>query len=412
MRSRNLALGVIALVGISWSAAQLVSSPGYRVKVTLASATNLVVGGTVKVNGFKAGKITNLTVQDGKAVLDLSLDHKFSPLHDGASAAVDWKALLGERVVNIQDGPSANAALPSGGMIAGVQAAPVELDQVLNALTPTTRTHLVGLVKSLDAAMSGQSNTQNLKASIQSAGPALQALGDVLRAMGTDGPAISNLVTRLNGMVGLLATRDADIRAMIDELTHLTTLTAAQRDNLNAALKVLPGTLRTATSVLGEVPGTVSKTNPLLKNLRESTSQLPTVAHNLRPVLTTLQPVAQRLNTTLASAAQLLQTTPGLLTAATNTLPGIQGTLNYLQPVLSFLRPYTPEAVGFLSTWASAFGNYDGNGHYARIFAQAGLATPLVNPGVVPPGVVRDPYPQPGALVNQPWTDAFGSAAK
>lgn len=412
MFKRNLALGAAALAVLVWGASSLTSSPDYQVKVVLASATNLVPGGTVKVNGFKAGRITTLDVKDGKALVGLSLDHKFAPLHDGAKVVVDWKALLGERVVDISDGAATNAAIPRDGMISGTQAAPVELDKVLNTLTPKVRTQLTSLVRSLDSTVSGGTNEANLKATIQNAGPALQALGDVLRAVGTDGPAIKNLVSRLNGMVTLLAARDGDVRTMIDALSNLTAQTAAQRANLSASLKLLPGTLETATSVLGNVPSTVDKANPLLQSLRKSTSQLPQVANNLQPVLTTLQPVAQRLNTTLASAAQLLKLTPGLLDSANGTVPGVQATLNYLQPALSFLRPYTPEAVGFLSAWASAFGNYNSNGHYARIFVQAGAASADANPGVTVPGVINDPYPLPGALVNQPWTDAFGSGTK
>lgn len=388
------------------------SSSNYEVQARFASASNLVVGGTVKVNGFKAGHISGLSVENGKALVKLSLEKKYAPLHDGATAVVDWKALLGERVINITDGAKANVKIPDGGSLAGMQAAPVELDEVLNALDATTRSHLVSVVKGLDKTVSGTANVRNLSATLQTAGPALQALGDVLRGLGTDGPAIKALVSRLNDMVGTLAARDGDIRAMVDQLGQLTRLTAAQRENLSSALKQLPGTLTTAKTVLDNVPGSVDKANQLLKNARGATSQLPAVARNLRPVLQTLQPISARLRSTLGAASQLLQYTPGLLTTANATLPGIEQTMAWLQPVLSFLRPYTPEVVGWLSAWGSAMSNYDANGHYARIFAQAGGATLNVNPGIVPPGITNDPYPLPGAVVNQPWIDAFGSGVR
>jgi phospholipid/cholesterol/gamma-HCH transport system substrate-binding protein len=405
-------LAVVALAGTWIGFKVLGGGASYHVKVVLGSATNLVVGGTVDVNGFKAGKISRLSVRDGKALVELSLNSSYAPLHDGSKVVVDWKALLGERVVYITDGSRSNAKIPSGGMIAGSQAEPVELDRVLTALDAKTRGHLVSLVKSLNSTIGGKTNEQNLSATLQSAGPALQALGGVLRALGTDGPAIKNLVSQLNSMVTTVSSRDANIQVMIDDLAHLTTLTAAQRQSLTDALKRLPATLQVANKALGDVPGAVANSVPLLKDLRPATAQLPGAAHNLKPVLVSLQPVATRLRSSLSAVAQLLQYTPGLLSAANTTLPGIESTLTYLQPVLSFLRPYTPEAAGFFATWGSAFANYDANGHYARAFAQASGTSLNVNPGVQPPGTTNAPYPLPGATGGQPWTDAAGSGPR
>ena len=37
------------------------------------------------------------------------------------------------------------------------------------------------------------------------------------------------------------------------------------------------------------------------------------------------------------------------------------------QPVLEFIRPYTPDFVGWLRDFGQGAANYDANGHYARI---------------------------------------------
>jgi phospholipid/cholesterol/gamma-HCH transport system substrate-binding protein len=210
-------------------------------------------------------------------------------------------------------------------------------------------------------------------------------------------------------MVTTVSSHDDVIVSVLDELKQITSAAASQHENLSAALKLLPQTLQTATGTLSELPGVVANTDPLLAQLRPVAAQLPAVASNLDPVLRELQPVAAKLQPTLLAAAGLLHYTPGLLNAAQSTVPGIDATLTYLEPVLSFLRPYTPEVTGVISTWASAFSNYGPNGHYMRAFVQAGLTAVDVNPGIVPPGDVNDPYPLPGANVGQPWTDAFGS---
>jgi phospholipid/cholesterol/gamma-HCH transport system substrate-binding protein len=41
--------------------------------------------------------------------------------------------------------------------------------------------------------------------------------------------------------------------------------------------------------------------------------------------------------------------------------------LQRAQPVLEFIRPYTPDLVGWLRDFGQGAANYDANGHYARV---------------------------------------------
>jgi phospholipid/cholesterol/gamma-HCH transport system substrate-binding protein len=403
--------GLVVLVVLATGGWALLGGGKYRVGVLLGSATNIVKGGSVLINGFDAGSVSDLGVKDGKAYVELELDSDRAPLHSGATVSVAWKALLGERLVEVHDGPSSGPEIPSGGMLTGTMAQPVELDQVLNALDPGVRAHLSSLVQQLNGTLQG--NEGNVKATLQSAGPALSSLGSLLKGIGTDGPAIKDLVTTLNQLTGTLAARDGDLRGVVDDLSHLTSVVSAQRQQLSQSLQKLPGTLDQATSTLGDVPGVADKAVPLLRDLQPATEKLPSVARNLKPVLQDLRPLVADLGPTLTAAQQLLGTTPGLLDQAHAAVPGVTSAVSYLQPAFAFLRPYTPETASFFALWGSAFANYDANGHYARIFGpQVGGTSVNNNPGVVPPGIRNDPYPLPGAAGNQPWTDAFGSGAR
>lgn len=406
---RLLVICLVAAAAVGTGAWVLVQR-SYEVDVLLASATNVVEGGSVVVNGFTAGTVSKIAVQDGKARLTLSLDRDHAPLHDGAVVRVEWKALLGERLVQVQDGPEANAVIPDGGTLRGTMPTPMEFDQVLDALDPPTRQHLTSLVNSLNGTVKG--NEQDLNKTLRTAGPALQALGEVLRGLGTDGPAIKQMITQLDGVVTTLAQRDSEVANVVDQLSKTTSATAEQRDRLREALQKLPGTLRNANKTLGDVPGVVDKTVPLLEDLKPATEQLPSVAKNLRPVLQDLRPLAAELRPTLDAAQTLLNHTPALLDSLHAVLPGLNSLVGDLTPALGYLRPYTPEAAGVLANLGSASANYDSNGHYTRIFIQAGLANANVNPGVVPPGFSRTPDPYPGEAGNQPWTDAFGSGMR
>ena len=100
--------------------------------------------------------------------------------------------------------------------------------------------------------------------------------------------------------------------------------------------------------------------------------------------------------------------------------------LNKTEPVLKFIRPYTPDFVGWMRDFGQGAANYDANGHYARIqpifntfsFADnptGGTLTPIPNSqrltglqtGQVKrcPGAASQPPPDGSA----PWRDTTGT---
>jgi phospholipid/cholesterol/gamma-HCH transport system substrate-binding protein len=383
------------------------SGGDYEVSVVLDNASNLVKGGPVLVNGFEAGHVRSVKVQDGKALVDLALDKDFAPLHDGARIVTSWKATLSERRLDITDGPASNAAVPDNGMVPGEQPAAMELDDVLAALDGPTRAHLASSVQRLRRTVSGQE--KDTAETLAAAGPALEALGKVTQAVGADEPAINDLVVRVNAMMEVLARRDGQIRDTVDSLGAVTDEVAARRKKLRGALRELPPTLGALRGTMQGISDAADDAVPLLKELAPATAKLGPLAHDLKPVMQDLRPLAADLRPALASANELLQYTPGLLDGAHALLPEGETALDRSAAAVAYMRPYTPEITGYLSTWASSFANYDANGNFARFVALASGTSLNANPGIVPPGLTDDPYPVPGAVVKQPWTDAFGS---
>lgn len=412
MRRRGVALTLIAAVlgtvlSSIWAWAE---ASGYQVNIVLPSATNIVEGGSVQVNGLSAGKVESIEVRDRKAMVRVSLDSDFAPLHDGTSAQVEWKASLSERIIQLRPGPATNAEIPDDGMLRADAQAPVEMDQVLAALDPETRQRLSSLVQRLQGTVGGEE--PDLNRTLRTAGPAVQSLGQVLDAVGTDGPAIRSLVTQLSQMTGAVAARQSDLQGTVQNLSQFANGTAAQREQLRASLRELPPTLRTARSTLDTVPGAVDQSLPLLQDLRPAAAKLPQVARNLSPLLSDLRPATAELKPTLESAQGLLARTPAMLDSAHAVLPGAKNAVDRATPALSFLRPYTPELTGWLANWGSATANRDSYGNYARIWVQGGAGNVNANPGVMPPGVGKKSTRVPGELEGQPWTDATGSGMR
>lgn len=407
MRLYAILGGAIALViaGV-W----LLTGSNYTAKLVLPAATNIIEGGRVQLNGFDVGRVEQIELEGQQPLLTLSIDRDHAPLHEGAQVVIEYQALLGERLVQITDGPASNPEIPSGGLLAGSFPKPTEVDDVLAALDPPTLKRVSSLVNELNSTVKGHENDINL--SVEAAGPALKAVGGVLDAIGTDGPAVRALVTRLNDLTGTLAARQGDVRTVVTELARLSALAKDRRQQLREALTLLPPTLRTAQGTLDRVPPVVDEAVPLLQDLEPGTARLPSVARNLRPVLEDLRPTLRELGPTLSDLDELLDRTPELLDAAEDTVPGITDTLDTLEDPVNFLRPYTPEAMGWISQWNSSSSNFDANGHFMRFIVHAGTGSVIPNPGVQPPLLRLNPYPDPGSNGGTPWTDAFGSGVR
>ncbi len=406
MSNNAIKFGVAGLAIMAVAGFTMVGGGQYDASVTLDAATNVVSGGPVLVNGFEAGKVTGVEVVDGKAKVSFELDDDHAPLHAGAQVVVEWKAALSERIVSITDGSSDNASIPDGGTVPGQQAKPTEIDDVLNSLDDPTRERLQSLTKRLSATLDG--NEDDLHSTVAGAGPALEALGQVLRALGTDGPAIRNLVTRVDATMGVLADRDDEVAEIVTQLASLTNKVTARRAEVRETLKGLPATLEQARQTLDRIPATTDQAVPLLKDLAPATEALKPVAKNLAPVLRDLRPLTADLRPALNSLDSLLGVTPELLQVTNATLPGIKQFVDSARTPVEYVRPYTPEIAAYPTLWASAFANYDSYGNFARLLLSASGTSLNENPGILPPGISDDPYPVAGAIVNQPWTDANG----
>ncbi|MDQ6524578.1 MlaD family protein [Nocardioides sp. LHD-245] len=406
MERSAIVAGVLAAALVGGGAVALEKGDGYAVRAVLPNAGNLFVGSSVMYDGYEAGSVTDIEVQDGRALVSLSLDDEFGPLHDGASVEVVWKAALGERLVRVVDGDEKNAELPDGALLAGVQREPVELDAVLSALDEPTRTHLASLVTRLEGTLRGREG--DARDSLTAAGPAVEQLGAVLRGVGTDGEAIRQIMQQLDETMGILGSRGESLERVVTSLASATNAVAQQQRGLGETLDRLPPVLSSATRTLDRVPGTVEETLPLLADLAPATKSLKPVAKNLRPLLQDLRPTVADLQPTLVALSELLGITPALLDVSTATLPSADTALIGLTPAIDFLRPYTPEIVGWATNWGSAGGNKDSNGHYVRFHIQTGTEAviPSSRPG---PGVTQNLTPEPGEPVGQPWTDADGS---
>ena len=381
----------------------------YILDVLAPAADGLVTGSVVRIGGQDVGTVADIGVEGDQARLRLEINPDSGPLHAGTEVHVRWNSVVGRRYVDVEPGPNSNPVLPQGKLVRGTTER-VELDDIAAMLDGPTRTKVQQLVSQLDATL-GRSD-QDLNATLDQAGPFVKALGEVLEGVGKDGDAIRSLITNLHDVTSALSSRDADVAGTVADLRSLVGVAVRHADRLRTALDEVPATLRAADSLLGKVPAAVDETVPLLEDLQPAVAKLPSVVRRLDPVLRDLRPVVAELRPTLNAVDELLEQTPGLLKIATQTVPDLETALSQLQPAVSFLRPYTPELVGFLTNWSSLFSGKNSAGHFGRAMIPVSASSFNSNPGLLPPGMSQAQEPAPGSLINQPWTDANGDGIR
>src|SRR6476661_648109 len=108
------------------------------------------------------------------AVIELSLDDSIAPLHQGTTATIRNPSLtsIAGRYVSLIPGPNSAPEIPSGGEIPTQDTTEiVDLDQLLNSLTPPVVAALSQVVHGSADASSGRG--RQLAAAIHSLNPAL-----------------------------------------------------------------------------------------------------------------------------------------------------------------------------------------------------------------------------------------------
>ncbi|WP_034269534.1 MlaD family protein [Haloechinothrix halophila] len=398
-------LGVAGLGGLY----TLASDDDYRVQFVVPSAAQLVEGSFVWIDGQEAGSVSRLEARDGKAIVTATIDEAYAPIREGAVTRVEWQSVLGERILSIEPGPAEAKPIPSGAMYTA-KSSQIEVDQVLATLDDKTRNRLNSLIRRFAKTVDGKE--KDLRKTLASAGPAVRAMGSVLEAVGRDGPAIRELVTELEQLTSAVAERQTDLSNVVQDFNKVAGTMAEKQQQLKEGLAELPATLKEAKGTLDEVPETVDEASPLLDDMDPATRRLASTSRMLRPVLARLRPTVAQLRPTLESAAGLLGKTPALLDRTHDVVPQVTRIMEKVHPAVSYLRPYTPEAVGWVNNWGRDYAHYDAEGHvWLGGLAQVGPAAFNAQPsGGLPP--LSTHQPKPGEVVDQPWTDAHGSGMR
>jgi phospholipid/cholesterol/gamma-HCH transport system substrate-binding protein len=291
--------------------------------LTVAQAVTPGQGQSVQVAGVKIGKIADVELRGGQAVLGLDIERKYA---DEGLIRTDARALLRPRTplkdMYLQVFPGSRDAAPAkGGFELPIQATltDVNLDEIVAQLDTRTRDYLTLLVSGTGQGLKGRG--ADLAEVFRRFGPTVRDLGRVNRSVANERVALRRLVTSLSKLSGRLARKPKDLSQLVSTANATFGAFASEDANLRDTVAELPATLRQATSTLADVrpfanelgPATKALTptvralddsNPEVKALaREATpivrSEIRPFARAARPVTRDLRPAATNLAATL-----------------------------------------------------------------------------------------------------------------
>ena len=133
--------------------------------VEFKDAAGLLHSNDVRMAGVQVGQVATIAVRKDLALVGMKLEGRYLPVYRNAKAIVRPKNLLGETYVEIDRGTAGAGEMHDGDTIPLAQTlTPVQVDELLNALDPSTRQKLTIIINALGEATAQRGQDLNLGA--------------------------------------------------------------------------------------------------------------------------------------------------------------------------------------------------------------------------------------------------------
>lgn len=417
---RNLVLrGLVALACVGVVAATTVAATNtstgvVTVSATMADATPLRSGNTVRAAGVQVGRIESVTLDARRhAVVTMTVERGVLPLHTDATATLVPQDLLGERFVALDPGSPSAPVMPEPYRIPIEHTkSAVDLQSVVDMVDDPTGTALAMMLTTLGEGVGR--NPKETADAIAALRPAMRQTNDLAQVLGEQNQLLARLVHTAQPVASAVATRRGEsLDRLVGATTNTLRVTAENRGHIQDSLRRLPATLASAQRALAEVAGTAPPATRTLEELRPTTDDLDQLSTELRrfseatdPALASLRPVLDKGRTMLDELAPVAAD----LRRGGDGLRGVSS--SYRQLADGALSTRLVDLMEFMKGWTLSTSDYDALSHYFRAVLPYTPKT-LVRTGLGPipgaPNPVPDlPLPQ-GGRTKIPGGDARGA---
>jgi phospholipid/cholesterol/gamma-HCH transport system substrate-binding protein len=328
------ALGIAMMLGIfveqkaslpSWLPFVGESFDHISADFTTAQAVTPGQGQAVDIAGIQVGKVSSVNLEDGHAVVGMSIEPKYMQLiHPNASLLLRPKTNLNDMIVEVEPG-SGSRHIENGANIPLSRTEPnVNLDQFLNTLDGDTRQYLQLLLAGGAQGVGGHS--RDLSGAFRRLQPFSHYVAQLNGAIAKRHVALAHVIHDFALLTTELGRHDTEIQRFVTSSDAALGNFANQQASIQAALREFPATLQAAQAGLA------------------SSNRFSTVA---RPALVGLIPQAQALTPAFKSTERFFRQTTAPIRDQ------IRPFTREIRPVLA----HANEGSGPLKKTVTSFGN-------------------------------------------------------
>ena len=370
--ARGLALLALAVAAVLAVVLLFGGSDGHRYTFVFETGGQLVPGNEVLIAGQAVGTIDSIDLtDDSQAAVEVTLN---DPLTEGSTAVVRSTSLSGvaNRYISLTMGPDNAERYEEGATIAGEDTtAPVDLDQLFNVFRNKQRESLQKFIEGNATVYADKGRLANR--AYKFLNPALNSSERLFAEVSRDSVALQNFLVEGSQVFGALADRRDDLSSLVSNANGALGAINNQNDALDRSLSALPGTLRQSNTTFVNLRAALDDLDPLVAASKPATRDLAPFLRLLRqdaglavPVFSDLAAVTDKQGAN-NDLADMLADLPALRDAGVTAFPDAIQAMDDSQSNIAFLRPYTPDLIGWLQKFGQATAYYDANGHYARV---------------------------------------------
>jgi phospholipid/cholesterol/gamma-HCH transport system substrate-binding protein len=344
-------------------------------ELSSAQAVTPGQGQTVNVAGVEVGEISDVRLEDGKAIVTLKLEEDSVPVYKDASVLLRPKTGLKDMVAELTPGTEEAGELEEGQRIPIGQTLPdVNVDEILASLDGDTRTYLQLLLADGAEALGG--NGRALANTIRRFEPTARDARRIAGGLAQRRRNIRRAIHNFSLLVGELGGRDDQLAEFVDSSNAVFATLAEQDANLRATLRELPSTLDATQDALGETERLADVLGPTLQALLPGARALGPALVQTRPFLRETTPVIRdEIRPFVRAARPAVQELRPALRDLSAVQPSLVTTFKIVNRLLDTLayNPPGDKAEGFLfwAAWVNhlgpaIFSNQDAQGPIRR----------------------------------------------
>jgi phospholipid/cholesterol/gamma-HCH transport system substrate-binding protein len=340
----------------------LVGKDFFVVKAELSTAQAVTPGQgqTVNIAGVQVGEISKVELVDGKALITMKMQPKYSRVYKNATVLMRPKTGLKDMVAELEPGTQDAGRLEDGDTIPVSNTLPdVNLDEILASLDADTRDYLTILVGA--GAEGLRDNGPALARAIRRFEPSARYGRRVFGALEKRKRNIKRVIHNLSLLMDELGAKDDQLAEFVENSNAVFARLARQDANLRSTLVELPSALDETQRGLAKAKLLADELGPTLQALRPGARALGPTLRDVRPFVRESTPIIhdEIRPFVRASRPTVTQLKPTLrdLAKATPDLTRTFVVVNNLLDMLAYNPRGQEEGYLFWVAWANHLGN-------------------------------------------------------